>query len=82
MSVFVGNLSFEATEEDLWEAFEEFGQVASVTILKDTVSGKSGGFAFVEMPIRAEAKSAIIALNGTELKGRILRVEESRTGGR
>lgn len=82
MNVFVGNLSFEATEEDLWEAFEEFGEIASVTILKDRISGKSGGFAFVEMPIQAEAEAAMADLNGTTLKGRILRVEESRTGGR
>ena len=78
MKIYVGNLSYEATEEDLQEAFEAFGEVASVEIIKDKFSGRSKGFGFVEMPAAAEAQSAIADLNGTELKGRALRVDKAR----
>jgi RNA recognition motif-containing protein len=78
MNIYVGNLSYEVTEEDLQEAFEAFGQVESVRIIKDKYSGQSKGFGFVEMPAKAEAQSAINDLNGKELKGRTLNVNEAR----
>jgi RNA recognition motif-containing protein len=78
MNIYVGNLSYEVTEEDLRLAFEPFGQVESATIIKDKYSGQSKGFGFVEMPSKAEAQSAIDGLNGTELKGRALNVNEAR----
>ncbi len=78
MNIYVGNLSPEISEEDLREVFEAFGKVASVTIIKDKVSGESRGFAFVEMPAKAEAQSAITGLEGKEVKGRTLKVNETR----
>ncbi len=78
MNIYVGNLSRQVTEEDLREAFEAFGQVATVTIIKDKFSGESRGFGFVEMPTKDEAQSAITGLNGKELKGRTLNVNEAR----
>ena len=75
MNIYVGNLSYRVTEEDLQLAF---GQVESTTIIKDRYSGQSKGFGFVEMPSKAEAQSAIDGLKGTELKGRILNVNEAR----
>ena len=78
MKIYVGNLSYEATEDDLQQAFEAFGQVASVEIIRDRFSGQSKGFGFVEMPAKAEAQSAMADLNGTELKGRTLKVDEAR----
>ena len=78
MNIYVGNLSYEVTEDALREAFEEFGQVASVTIIKDKRSGQSKGFGFVEMPAKAEGQSAIDGLNGKDLKGRTLNVNEAR----
>jgi len=78
MNIYVGNLSHETSEEDLREAFEAFGQVASATVIKDKFSGEPRGFGFVEMPAKAEAQSAITGLNGKELKGRILKVNEAR----
>jgi len=78
MNIYVGNMSHDVTEEDLRQAFEAFGQVASVTVIKDKFSGESRGFGFVEMPDKAEAQSAIDGLNGKELKGRVLNVNEAR----
>ncbi len=78
MKIYVGNLSYEATEEDLRLAFEPFGQVESATIIKDKYSSQSKGFGFVEMPSKAEGQSAINDLNGKELKGRTLNVNEAR----
>ena len=78
MNIYVGNLSYEVTEEDLQKAFEAFGQVESVRIIKDKYSGESKGFGFVEMPAKAEAQSAIEDLNDKELKGRTLNVNEAR----
>ena len=72
------SLSFDVTEEDLRKAFEEYGQVESVTIATHRDSGKPRGFGFVEMSVQGEAEAAIADLNGTELKGRELRVEEAR----
>jgi len=78
MNIYVGNLSYEVTEEDLKQAFEDFGQVESVKIITDKYSGQSKGFGFVEMPAKAEGQSAIDGLNGKELKGRTLNVNEAR----
>jgi RNA recognition motif-containing protein len=78
MNVYVGNLSRDVTEEDLRQAFAAFGEVATVTIIKDKFSGEPRGFGFVEMPAKAEAQSAIAGLNGKELKGRNLNVNEAR----
>jgi len=78
VNIYVGNLSLEATEEELRKAFEAFGQVASVNIIKDRYSGRSRGFGFVEMPARAEAQAAITGLNGKEMQGRTLSVSEAR----
>jgi len=78
VNIYVGNLPREATEADLREAFQAFGQVATVTIIKDKFSGESRGFGFVEMPSKDEAQAAIAGLNGKELKGRTLTVNEAR----
>ena len=78
MNIYVGNLSHEVTEEDLRLAFEPFGQVESVKIIKDKYTDRSKGFGFVEMPSKAEGQSAIDGLNGKELKGKALKVNEAR----
>ena len=78
MNIYVGNLSREVTEEDLQAAFETFGQVTSADVIKDRVSGESRGFGFVEMPAEEEAQSAIEGLNGQELKGETMNVNEAR----
>ena len=78
MNIYAGNLSYEVTEDDLRQAFEPFGQVESATILKDKYSGQSKGFGFVEMPSKDEAQAAIDGLNGKDLKGRTLNVNEAR----
>ena len=78
MKIFVGNLSYNVTEDDLRQALEDFGQVASATVIMDEQSGRSKGFGFVEMPIQAEAQSAIEVLNGKAMKGRTITVNEAR----
>ena len=78
MKIYVGNLSYEVTEDDLRLALEPFGQIESVAIIKDKQSGQSKGFGFVEMASKAEGQSAIEGLNGKELKGRTLNVNEAR----
>ena len=78
MNIYVGNLSREATEEDLRQTFEAFGEVASVKVIKDKYSGESRGFGFVEMPDKTEGESAISGLKDKELKGRRLNVNEAR----
>jgi len=78
LNIYVGNLSYEVSEQDLQEAFQSFGQVASVAIIKDKFTNQSKGFGFVEMPSRSEAESAIAGLNGKDLKGRALNVNEAR----
>jgi RNA recognition motif-containing protein len=88
MNIYVGNLPYQVTEEDLRKAFEAFGRVESAKIIMDMYSGRSKGFGFVEMPDEGEANSAIEGLNGKDLKGRTLNVSkarprsESRRGGR
>ncbi|MEW6668581.1 MAG: RNA-binding protein [Thermodesulfobacteriota bacterium] len=78
MNIYVGNLAFNFTEDELRQAFEAFGQVASVSIIKDKFSGQSRGFGFVEMPSNDQGKAAISGLNGKEMKGRTLNVNEAR----
>jgi len=78
MNIYVGNLSYEAGEDDIREAFTRFGQVASVNVIKDRDTGRSKGFGFVEMPNQQEAQAAIAGLNGQDMKGRPLNVNEAR----
>ncbi len=78
MNIYVGNLSYEVTEEDLKEAFEVFGEVETVKVIKDNYTGRSKGFGFVEMSNNADAQSAINDLNDKELKGRTLKVNTAR----
>jgi RNA recognition motif-containing protein len=78
MNIYVGNLSRDVTEEDLRQAFGAFGKVETVNIIKDKFTGESRGFGFVEMPVKAEAQSAISSLQDKELKGRMLKVNEAR----
>ena len=78
MNIYVGNLSGEATEDDLRQAFEAFGQVESVNLIKDKFTGEPRGFGFIEMPSKNEAQKAIDELNGTDLKGRTVNVNEAR----
>jgi len=78
MNIYVGNLPREATEDDLRKAFEAFGQVITAKIITDKFTGSSRGFGFVEMPNSPEAHSAINGLDGTDLKGHTLKVNEAR----
>ncbi len=78
MNIYVGSLAKDVTEADLRQAFEAFGQVASATAMKDKGTGESRGFGFVEMPAQPEAQAAIRGLNGKELKGQTLSVNEAR----
>lgn len=78
MNIYVGNLSRDVSDEELRQAFAAFGQVSSATIIKDKFSGDSRGFGFVEMPNNTEAQAAIAGLNGKELKGRALNINEAR----
>ena len=78
MNIYVGNLSYSMTESELRDAFSEFGDVSSVNILTDRETGRARGFGFVEMPNQAEAEAAVGYLNGKDLAGRTLRVNEAR----
>lgn len=78
MNIYVGNLPYSVTEEDLRQAFGNFGQVTSASIIKDQSSGRSKGFGFIEMPVEEEARAAISGMNGKELKERKLNVNEAR----
>ena len=78
MNIYVGNLAVETTEDELRQAFESFGQVASVKIMRNRASGESVGFGFVGMPEQEEGKAAIDGLNGKNLAGSALKVEEGR----
>ena len=87
MKIYVGNLSYEVTEEDLRQEFQAFGGVESVSVITDKYSGRPKGFAFVEMPSVSEGQAAITSLNGKTLKERTLTVNtarprtDSRSGG-
>ena len=76
--LYVGNLVWEATDEDLQELFGQFGEVEFVQVMKDRETGRSRGFAFVQMPNDDEADQAIEGLDGTDFQGRNLRVNEAR----
>ena len=88
MNIYVGNLSYETTEQDLRQAFEAFGQVTSANIISDKITGQSKGFGFIEMSAKEQAQAAIEGMNGKEIKGRAVNVNEARprnndrTGGR
>jgi RNA recognition motif-containing protein len=77
-NLFVGNLSWQMTDEDLRSAFAAHGEVASAKIIMDRDTGRSKGFGFVEMPDKGAAEAAIRALDGTEVNGRAMRVNEAR----
>ncbi len=78
MNIYVGNLSYDVSETELREAFEAFGEVDSAKIITDRDTGRSKGFGFVEMPDQGNGTTAIDGLNGQELGGRPLRVNEAR----
>lgn len=78
MNLYVGNLSYRLSEDQLRDTFSEFGVVTSCTIIKDRATGQSKGFGFVEMPDRQEAERAISHLNGRDVMGRKLNVNEAR----
>lgn len=78
MNIYVGNLSLDVTEEELREEFKAFGDITSVSIIKDKYSGQSRGFGFVEMASKAEGEAAIAGLKGKTLKERTLDVNEAR----
>ena len=78
MNVYVGNLSYDLSEEDLKSAFEEYGEVTSAKIISDRYSGRSKGFGFIEMTSDEEGKAAIEGLTGKELGGRAIVVNEAR----
>ncbi len=77
-NIFVGNLSFQTSQDELFAAFSNFGAVERVNIVTDRDTGQSRGFAFVEMTDRTAAEAAISALNGSELNGRAMNVNEAR----
>lgn len=78
MNLYVGNLSRDAVEDDVRRAFEAYGKVVSINIIRDKFSGESRGFCFVDMPVKAEANAAMDALNGQEINGRALIINEAR----
>lgn len=78
MNIYVGNLPWSLSEDDLREAFAAFGEVESVKIITDKFSGRSRGFGFVEMPNREEGEAAISGMNEKDLKGRAIKVNEAR----
>ena len=78
MNIYVGNLSYEATQDDLRQAFEAHGEVSSVSIIMDKMTGRSRGFGFVEMPDQGAGQAAISALNLQEIRGRAMTVNEAR----
>lgn len=85
MDIYVGNLPYSTTDDDLRQHFERFGTVASARVITDKMTGRSRGFGFVEMPDQGEAEKAIEGTNGSDFMGRPLRVNESqprpRSGG-
>jgi RNA recognition motif-containing protein len=78
MNLYVGNLLFDVTENELKELFEPFGQVTEIRLIMDKFSGKSKGFGFIEMPSKEEAQKAIAELNGKDIKGRAMTVSEAK----
>lgn len=78
MNIYVGNLSYQLSDDELRRAFEQFGDVSSATIIMDKATGRSKGFGFVEMPDQASGEQAIKELDGADLKGRNIKVNEAR----
>ena len=78
MNIYVGNLAFETTEDSLQVTFTEYGEVSTARVITDRMTGRSRGFGFVEMPNKTEAEAAIKGLNGREVNGRTLTVNEAR----
>ena len=78
MNIYIGNLSFETSEEELRNAFKTYGEISTVNIITDRDSGRPKGFAFIEMPTKEEATAAINGLNGQEINGRALTVNEAK----
>ncbi len=79
MNIYIGNMSFDTTEDNLLEAFKAFGEVSTVKVIMDNDTSRPKGFAFIEMPSKDEAQAAISGLNGTELSGRTLNVSEAKS---
>lgn len=78
MNIYVGNMAYAVTEDELRQAFEEFGAVDSVKVITDRDTGRPKGFAFVEMPDDSKARAAIDSLNGTDMQGRTITVNEAK----
>jgi RNA recognition motif-containing protein len=78
MNIYVGNLSYQVTSDELRKAFEQFGEVSSASVVTDKFTGQSKGFGFVEMPDKSKGEAAIKQLDGSDLKGRNIRVNEAR----
>ena len=78
MNIYVGNLSYQTTEDELRASFENFGEVSSVRIIQDRNTGRSKGFGFVEMPVDESAETAIAALDGKDFSGRNIRVNQAK----
>ncbi|MCK5833308.1 RNA-binding protein [bacterium] len=78
MDIYVGNLSYDATDDDLQGLFQQYGTVASARVIMDKMSGRSRGFGFIEMPDKSEGDKAVETANGLEFQGRTLRVNESQ----
>ena len=78
MDIYVGNLAYSTNDESLKDAFSVYGEVTSARVVTDRMTGRSKGFGFVEMPDRTQAQAAIDALNGKDIDGRALRVNESQ----
>ncbi len=78
MNIYIGNLAYTVTEDELREAFSEFGQVDSASIINDKFSGRSKGFGFVDMPNDSEAREAIESMNEKDLNGRTIKVNEAK----
>ena len=81
MNIYVGNLAYSVTEDDLREAFAAYGEISSVSLITDKFSGQSKGFGFVEMSNNSEADAAIKGLNETSLKGRNVKVNQAKPRG-
>ncbi|MFY9973730.1 MAG: RNA-binding protein [Chromatiaceae bacterium] len=81
MNIYVGNLAYSVTQDDLRDAFAAYGEISSVNLITDKFTGDSKGFGFVEMPNNAEADAAIKALNETPLKGRNMKVNQAKPRG-
>jgi RNA recognition motif-containing protein len=80
MNIYVGNLSFDTTEDTLKSLFSEFGHVESVKLIKDRFSGRPKGYGFIEMPDNSEADQAVKALNGNRINGNIIKIKQADSG--